>query len=82
MSDTLPPVPPGSTIRQNADGSWSYRVGPHAWRPMSAPQTAPSIPDGWKALERTQDPHQWPAIDPGQEAAAHAVGRELRRPDV
>jgi hypothetical protein len=23
----------------------------------------------------------WPPIDPGQEAAALAVGRELRRPD-
>jgi hypothetical protein len=40
MSDTPPPVPLGSTIRQNADGTWSYRVGPHAWRPMPAPQTA------------------------------------------
>jgi hypothetical protein len=40
MSDTLPPVPPGSTIRKNADGSWSYRDGPHTWRPMAAPQTA------------------------------------------
>ena len=40
MIDTLPPVPPGSTIRQNADGTWSYRVGPHAWRPMAAPLTA------------------------------------------
>ena len=40
MSDTLPPVPPGLTIRQNADGTWSYRVGPHAWRPMPAPLTA------------------------------------------
>jgi hypothetical protein len=27
-------------------------------------------------------PAGWPAIDPGKEAAAHAVGRELRRPDV
>jgi hypothetical protein len=40
MSDTLPPVPLGSTIRKNADGSWSYRDGPHTWRPMPAPQTA------------------------------------------
>jgi hypothetical protein len=24
----------------------------------------------------------WPPIDPGKEASAHAVGRELRRPDV
>jgi hypothetical protein len=27
-------------------------------------------------------PAGWPAIDPGMEAAALAVGRELRRPDV
>jgi hypothetical protein len=27
-------------------------------------------------------PAGWPPIDPGQEAAAHAVGRELRRPDT
>jgi hypothetical protein len=40
MSDTLPPDLYGSTIRRNADGSWSYQVGPHAWRPMLAPQTA------------------------------------------
>lgn len=44
MSDTLPPVPPGLTIRQNADGTWSYQVGPHAWRPMPAPQTAAPWP--------------------------------------
>ena len=41
-----------------------------------------SIQNGWKALERTQDLRMWPAIAPGQEAAAHAVGRELRRPDT
>ena len=40
---TLPQIPPGSTIRKNADGTWSYRVGPHAWRPMPAPQTAASL---------------------------------------
>ena len=40
MSDTPPPVPLGSTIRQNVDGTWSYRVGPHAWRPMPSSQTA------------------------------------------
>ena len=44
---TLPQIPPGSTIRQNADGSWSYRVGPHAWRPMPAPLTAAP----WVVLE-------------------------------
>ena len=37
---TMPQIPNGSTVRQNADGTWSYRVGPHAWRPMPAPQTA------------------------------------------
>jgi len=47
MSDTLPPVPPGSTIRKNADGSWSYRDGPHSWRPMPAPLTAAP----WVVLE-------------------------------
>ena len=40
MSDTPLPVPLGSTIRQNVDGTWSYRVGPHAWRPMPSSQTA------------------------------------------
>jgi hypothetical protein len=44
--------------------------------------TEPSIQDGWRALERRQDPRMWPPIDPGQEAAALAVGRELRRSDV
>jgi hypothetical protein len=46
------------------------------------PNTEPSIQNGWKALERTQDPRMWPPITPGQEAAALAVGRELRRPNV
>ncbi len=27
-------------------------------------------------------PAGWPPIGPGQEDVAHAVGRELRRPDV
>jgi hypothetical protein len=53
-----------------------YAVGCHQ------PDTEPSIQDGLKALERKQDPQTWPVITPGQEAAAHAVGRELRRPDV
>ena len=44
---TLPQIPPGSTIRQNPDGSWSYRVGPHAWRPMPTPLTAAP----WVVLE-------------------------------
>ena len=37
---TRPPAPLGSTIRQNPDRTWSYRDGPHAWRPMPAPLTA------------------------------------------
>jgi len=37
---TLPQIPSGSTIRQNPDGTWSYRDGPHGWRPMPAPLTA------------------------------------------
>jgi hypothetical protein len=53
-----------------------YAVGCHQ------PNTEPSIQDEWKALERTQDLRMWPSIDPGQEAAAMAVARELRRPDV
>ena len=36
----MPQIPNGSTVRQNADGTWSYRVGPHAWRPMPSSQTA------------------------------------------
>jgi hypothetical protein len=52
-----------------------YAVGCHQ------PDTEPSIQDGWRALERRQDPRMWPPITPGQEAAALAVGRELRRPN-
>jgi hypothetical protein len=44
--------------------------------------TKPLIQDEWRALERTQDPRMWPPIDPGQEVAALAVGRELRRPNA
>jgi hypothetical protein len=44
---TLPQIPPGSTIRQNPDGTWSYRDGPHVWRPMPAPLTAAP----WVVLE-------------------------------
>jgi hypothetical protein len=46
------------------------------------PDAEPSIQDGWKTLERTQDSRMWPPIDPGKVAAALAVGRELRRSDV
>jgi hypothetical protein len=43
-----------------------------------------TVADVCRALEhkRTQDPRMWPAITPRQEAAAHAVARELRRPYV
>ena len=53
-----------------------YAVGSHQHN------TEPSIQDGWKALERKQDPRMWPAIDPGKAAAAIAIARELRGPDV
>ena len=53
-----------------------YAVGCHQ------PATEPSIEDGWRALERRQDPRMWPAIDPGKEAAAIAIARELRGPDA
>jgi hypothetical protein len=49
-----------------------YAVGCHQ------PDTEPSIQDGWKALERTQDLRMWPPIDPEKEAAAIAIARELR----
>jgi hypothetical protein len=49
-----------------------YAVGCHQ------PDTEPSIQDGWKALECKQDPRMWPPINPGQEAAAIAIARELR----
>jgi len=55
---------------------WLDAVGCHQH------DTKPLIQDGWRALERRQDPRMWPPIDPGKEASAHAVGRELRRPDV
>jgi hypothetical protein len=45
------------------------------------PDAEQSIQDGWRDLDRTQDPRMWPAITPGQEAVALAVGRELRRPN-
>ena len=40
MPDQLPPVPAGSTVRQNADGSWQYRSKPGPWCDMPAPQRA------------------------------------------
>lgn len=47
MFECLPDIPAGSTIRQNADGSWQYQrrnVGP--WLPMPAPQVAAPWTDG------------------------------------
>jgi hypothetical protein len=64
-----------SELYGGATADTLYAVGCHQ------PATEPSIQDGWKLLERTQDPRMWPPIDPGQEAAALAVGRELRRPN-
>ena len=52
-----------------------YAVGCHQ------PDTKPSIQDGWKALERTQDPRMWLPIDPEKETAAIAIARKLRGPD-
>ena len=46
------------------------------------PDTDPSTQDGWRALERTQHPRMWQAIDPEKEAAAIAIARELRGTDV
>jgi len=60
----------GSTTADLLDG-----VGCHQL------DTEPSIQDGWKTLERKQDPPGWPAMDPEKVAAALAVGRELRRPN-
>ena len=41
MPDQFPPVPAGSTVRQNADGFWQYRSEPGPWCDMPAPQKAP-----------------------------------------
>ena len=71
----------GQILRERHGGSsttadWLDGVGCYQ------PDAKPLIQDGWRALERRQDPRMWPPIDPGKEASAHAVGRELRRPDV
>jgi hypothetical protein len=51
MSDQFPPIPAGSTVRQNADGSWQYRSdGP--WCDMPAPQKAAP----WAACPSPQQP--------------------------
>ena len=53
MADQFPPIPAGSTVRQNADGSWQYQrrsVGP--WCDMPAPQKAAP----WAACPSPQQP--------------------------
>jgi hypothetical protein len=40
MSDQLPSIPAGSTIRQNADRSWQYRSKAGPWCDMPAPLRA------------------------------------------
>jgi hypothetical protein len=60
----------------NTTADTLYAVGCHQL------DAEPSIQDGWRALERKQDPRMWPAIDPGMEAAAIAIARELRGPYV
>ena len=150
MPDQFPPIPAGSTVRQNADGSWQYRSKPGPWCDMTAPQKAAP----WAMPTHTKQPatvgptlsdrialavcpdrttgapcetpcdgcrrdsaavaheiaawlrerhggasttadlldgvgcHQpepqagWQPIDPGKEAMALAIARDLRRPDV
>ena len=150
MPDQFPPIPAGSTVRQNADGSWQYRSKPGPWCDMPAPQKAApwAMPTHTKQPATVDPPlsdrialavcpdrttgascktpcdgcrrdsaavaheiaawlrerhggasttadlldgvgcHQpepqagWQLIDPGKEAMALAVGRELRRLDV
>jgi hypothetical protein len=64
------------------DGGASTTADPLDGAGCHQPDTEQSIRDGWKALERKQDPRVWPAIDPGKEAMALAIARELRGPDV
>lgn len=150
MSNQFPPIPAGSTIRQNADGSWQYRSTSGPWCDMAAPQktapwampTPPKPPatvaptlcdcialavcpdrttgapceaqcDGCRrdsaavaheiaawlhkrhggsstdadlldgvGAHRPEPQAGWPPIDPGKEAMALAVVRDLRRPNV
>jgi hypothetical protein len=56
MPKHLPDIPAGSTIRQNADGSWQYQrrnVGP--WLPMPDPQGAAPWADG-PAVSKNREP--------------------------
>jgi hypothetical protein len=64
------------------DGGASTTADPLDGVGCHQPDTEQSIRDGWKALERKQDPRVWPAIDPGKEAMALAIARGLRGPDV
>ena len=52
MSDQFPPIPAGSTIRQNADGSWQYRSRLGPWYDMPAPQKAAP----WATPSAASDP--------------------------
>ena len=52
MSDQFPPIPAGSTIRKNADGSWQYRSKPGPWCDMPAPQKAAP----WATPTHTEQP--------------------------
>ena len=151
MADQFPPIPAGSTVRQNADGSWQHRSTPGTWCDMPAPQkaapwvacpspqqpatVAPTLSDrialavctaalpGSKPCQSpcgaccassaavaheiaayfsdlyggasttadilyavgTHQPEsqaEWQPIEPGEEAMALAIGRELRSPDA
>ena len=81
MADQFPPIPAGSTVRQNADGSWQYRIVPGPWCDMPAPQKAAPWAD-CPSPHQPEPQSRWQPIDPGKEAMAMAVGRELRRHDV
>ena len=52
MPDQFPPIPAGSTVRQNADGSWQYRSQPGPWCDMPAPQKAAP----WATPTHTEQP--------------------------
>ena len=52
MADHFPPIPAGSTVRRNADGSWQYRSKPGLWCDMPAPQKAAP----WATPTHTKQP--------------------------
>jgi hypothetical protein len=62
MSECLPDIPAGSTVRQNTDGSWWYlpQLGP--WLPMPAPQgtapwaDGPAVPESREPASVAADP--------------------------